>query len=102
MIAIDTELLRTHASRIRTVQAGVAEAASAARSTDLGGGAFGLLCAFLVPPATLVTGIAESMILAADGMLERTIDELRAVATDVEAREEDIARDLRTLHDRTR
>lgn len=102
VIAIDRELLRTHASRVHTVQTAVAEAASAARSADLAGGAFGILCAFLVPPTTLVTGIAESMITAAATMLERTSNELRSIATDVDTREEDIASQLRALHDRIR
>lgn len=98
VIAIDVDTLRAHASRVATVQSDVAEAAAAVRSLDLAGGAFGILCAFLVPPAQIVAAIAESMIVAADSMLERTGDELRAIATHVEAQEREIADDLRALH----
>jgi hypothetical protein len=97
VIAVDAKLVLQHASRVGTVREGVAEAASAVGSVDLGGGAFGVLCAFLVPPAQLVAGIAQSMIVSAEGMLDRTVDELRGFASEVDERESTIAEQLRAL-----
>jgi hypothetical protein len=97
VIAVDAELVVQHASRLGAVREGVAEAASAVGSVDLGGGAFGVLCSFLVPPAQLVAGIAQSMIVSADDMLDRTVDELRGFASDVEDRETTIVEQVRAL-----
>lgn len=97
VIAVDAELVVQHASRLGAVREGVAEAASAVGSVDLGGGAFGVLCSFLVPPAQLVAGFAQSMIVSADDMLDRTVDELRGFASDVEDRETTIAEQVRAL-----
>jgi hypothetical protein len=93
VIAVDAELVVQHASRLGAVREGVAEAASAVGSVDLGGGAFGVLCSFLVPPAQLVAG----MIVSADDMLDRTVDELRGFASDVEDRETTIVEQVRAL-----
>lgn len=96
-IAVDAELIHAHASRVERVAAEVAEARQAAVATNMGGGAFGLICAFLVPPATLAAAMAASAIGAAEGMLERSAREIRGVAKDMAAVEDDIVQAVRAL-----
>ncbi len=96
-IAVDAELIHTHAGRVERVAAEVAEARQAAAATNMGGGAFGLICAFLVPPATLAASMAASAIGAAEGMLERSAREIRGVAEDLAAVEDDIVQAVRAL-----
>lgn len=84
-IAIDEDLISAHASRVLTVADDIALAADAAASTDMGGGAFGVLCGFLVPPVGVAAAVAREAIRGAEGMLERSAAELRAVAADLTA-----------------
>jgi hypothetical protein len=69
---IDTEVLRRHATRVGQVAGDVGTAQSAAGSSDLHGGAFGLLCSFLPPIVAGTDQAAKDAIAAireaADGM----------------------------------
>jgi hypothetical protein len=96
-IAVDGELIHAHAARVERVADDVAVARRAAAATNMGGGAFGVICAFLVPPASLAATMAASAIAAAEGMLERSAREVRGVATDMAAVEDDIVRAVRVL-----
>lgn len=96
-IALDMSVLRDHAAKIDQLGQSVGEAASAAGSLDIGGGAFGVLCSFLVPPTMLATGAMESVISSSQRALARTAIQLREVAADAEQREEDISRDIRNI-----
>lgn len=89
-IAIDFDVLDYHASRVDNVAADVALAQSAAASINLGGGAFGLMCAFLVLPTTIVSTAAQLTLASAQGMVERSAREIRGVGRDFSTLEADI------------
>lgn len=96
-IAFDFDMLHLHASRVEQIADDVAEAVSASRSTNMAGGAFGVMCGFLVPPALAVTEAAKLFLCEAEGLLNRTSRELRAIAADMEQTECDIIDRVRTL-----
>ena len=96
-ITVDADLITAHAARVETVAADVSIASDAAGSTNMAGGAFGVLCAFLVPPAGIAASMAQSAIRAAEGMVRRSATELRGVATDMAAFEDDVVQAVATL-----
>ncbi len=96
-IAVDQDLITSHAARVEVVASDVGVARDAAGSTNMGGGAFGVLCAFLVPPASVAAGMAQQAIGAAEGMLRRSATEVRGVATDMAAFEDDVVRAVGAL-----
>lgn len=96
-ITVDADLVSAHASRVIAVSSGVAAAADAAGSANVGGGAFGVLCAFLVGPAAVATSMAQQAIRSAEGMLERSAREVRGVAADLDAYEDDVVRVVSAL-----
>jgi uncharacterized protein YukE len=96
-IAIDPDLLRSHAGRVEQVAGDVAMAKDAAGSINLGGGAFGLMCAFLVPPASVVSAMAQAALSSAGSMVQRSAREIRGVATDFERTEDDIEQQISRL-----
>lgn len=89
-IAIDRELISTHAARVDQVASDISLAASAASSTAMGGGAFGVLCSFLVAPATAAATMAGTAITSAQGMVSRSGTEIRGVGSDMAAFESDV------------
>ncbi|WP_199423042.1 type VII secretion target [Actinotalea solisilvae] len=99
---VDTEVLRSHASRLSMVTDAVALAEGAANQVDLHGGAFGVLCAFLpgfVNSAEVETGQAigaarDSLEAMADGVVAMA-DDYRAVDDGVRGRMDTIAGVLR-------
>ena len=96
-IAVDFDTLRQHAKRVGMVEDGVRLAENAAGSLNLSGGAFGVMCSFLVTPATLVSGVAMSAISSSAGMLQRAQKEIRAVASEFEDLEQEIVTAYRQL-----
>jgi hypothetical protein len=78
----------------------VATAAAAVRSVDVGAGAFGVLCAFLVPPAGAAASMAHDAIRAAEAMIERSARELRQAAAELGAYEHDVVQSVAALSDR--
>lgn len=90
-IALDFDTGRQHAARVGTVIDGVRLAENAASSLNLGGGAFGVMCSFLVTPATLISDVAIGTISSAAAMLERAQTELRGMVADFEEQEQDFA-----------
>lgn len=97
LIQIDPELIRTHATRVDQVASDISVAADAASSTNMGGGAFGVLCSFLVAPATIAASMAGSAIVAAQGMVTRSATEVRGVATDLASFESDVIAAISSL-----
>lgn len=89
-IRMDADILLQHASRVQQLASDAAEAASAIQSVNLGGGAFGVLCAWIVPPVGMVSGAVSQHISGAEGVLERTGQELRAVVADFDTFEETV------------
>jgi hypothetical protein len=96
-IAIDHDLLLGQASQVERVAADIGLARDAARSTSMGGGAFGVLCGFLVTPATVVATIAGSAIGSAEGMVRRSASELRGVSSDMAAFETELLQSIAQL-----
>lgn len=99
-IAVDADLIHSHAVRVDQVAADIGIAKQAAASTNMAGGAFGVLCSFLVTPATVAATMAGSAIAAAEGMVTRSAREVRGVAADTAAVEDDIVQSLRALEKR--
>ncbi|MBN9177609.1 MAG: hypothetical protein J0I43_09620 [Microbacterium sp.] len=87
-IAIDRDLIVSHAARVEQVASDIKVARDAASSTNMGGGAFGVLCSFLVAPATVAAAMAGNAISSAEGMVRRSATEVRGVATDMAAFED--------------
>lgn len=96
-IAIDHELISAHAARVDQVASDISLAADAASSTNMGGGAFGVLCSFLVAPATIAATMAGSAISSAQGMVSRSATEIRGVAADMAAFESDVIAAISSL-----
>ena len=98
MIALDFDVARQHAARVARVGSDVRLAQDAAGSLNLGGGAFGLMCSFLVPPAQLVSQVAVGTISSVSALLGRAESELLGVVSDFEAMEHDFSTRYRRLH----
>lgn len=96
-ISIDADVMRQHAARIEQLSADAAEAAAALRSVPLGGGAFGLLCAWIVPPISVVAGAVSAHINGAEDILERTGEELRGAVSDFETFEDTVVQAVRSI-----
>ncbi|MFE1646753.1 hypothetical protein [Microbacterium sp. P01] len=89
-IALDQDLIIAHAARVQQVASDIQVARDAATSTSMGGGAFGILCSFLVAPATIAASMAGTAISSAEGMVRRSATEVKGVATDMAAFEDDL------------
>lgn len=96
-IAVDPSALLTEAGRIDHVAGRVDEARNAVDAMNLGGGAFGLMCSFLVSPAMLVTSVAANTMAETASMLRREADTLREIAREFERFEDGVGADLRAL-----
>jgi hypothetical protein len=99
IIQIDTEALRSAAGQIETTAGAVDLSRDAATSLNLGGGAFGLMCAFLVPTAQTVSNAAVATMTQTAAMLRREAEALREVATDFDEHEENVSATLRGISD---
>ncbi len=97
-IALDFELGRQHAARVGRVAADVQLAQDAASSLNLAGGAFGVMCSFLVPPAVLVSQVAVGTISSVSAMLGRAETEFLGLVSDFEAMETDFSGRYKGLH----
>ena len=96
-ISVDAAALRAQATAVEGIAGNVDYARDAVGSMNLGGGAFGLMCSFLVAPAMAVTMIAAETMAETSRMLRREADALRETADDFEQQEETVGGDMRTL-----
>jgi len=96
-IAIDHELIFAHAARVRQVSSDIQVARDAASATNMSGGAFGLMCAFLVGPATMVATACSTMISSAQGLVDRSATEIRGIADDMAGFEDDLAASIKQI-----
>jgi hypothetical protein len=94
-IRIDADTLQQHASAVEQLAAGAAEAVSAIGSITLSGGAFGLMCAWMIPPVAAVSAVVSSTISSGEDLISRTADEIRLAAGDFETQEQEA---LDTVH----
>lgn len=96
-ITVDFDLLRQHAAFVEGLADDVASALSVLRGGDLLPEAFGLLCAFLVPPGLALSAAATGLLGEDRSMLLRTAGELRQTAEQWEQFESDTVATIRSL-----
>ncbi|WEG08614.1 type VII secretion target [Microbacterium horticulturae] len=96
-IAIDADVLLAHARKVAGFADDVDTALSAVNSVNLGGGAFGLLCAWMAPPAHAVSNVITSHTRESRQVLERTQRQLRNTVEDYSELEESHKAVLRAL-----
>ncbi|WP_295781479.1 hypothetical protein [uncultured Microbacterium sp.] len=96
-IAVDSELIGSHASRLGAVASDISLARDAGSAGGLNAEAFGVLCAFLVPPATMAADAAGSLIAAAGEMVRRSATEIVGVGGDMDAYEQKVLEWVRAL-----
>lgn len=96
-IAVDAELIGSHASRLSAVASDISVARDAGSSGGLNAEAFGVLCSFLVPPATMVADAARTLVGAAGDMVRRSATEIVGVGSDLEAYEQKVLETIRAL-----
>lgn len=101
-IEVDPQALRDQAREVESLAGAVDQASEAAASMNLAGGAFGVMCAFLVPPAISITGIARGALRDASELLRREADALRDLADDFEAYEQWISGEMTGLEGEVR
>jgi hypothetical protein len=87
-IRVDADVLHQHAAVIDQLAAEAGRAVSAISSVNLSGGAFGVMCAFLVPPVAIVSGAVGAAIANGQDAISRTAGELRLAVGDFAQREQ--------------
>jgi hypothetical protein len=97
VIALDFDVLQVQASKLDQLGADIGQASSAVTSMNLAGGAFGVLCNFLVVPAQVAATVAGAMIQDCEGLMQRAGTQLRNVVADAEEREQDFSQIFRAL-----
>lgn len=97
-IALDFDTARQHATRVARVASDVRLAQDAAGSLNLAGGAFGVMCSFLVPPAVAVSQVAVGTISSVSALLGRAETEFLGMVSDFEAMEHDFSTRYKQLH----
>lgn len=96
-IAIDSDVIGAHSARVEQVAADVEVAVQAARQTMLSSGAFGVMCAWMIPPFLATAGTATATMVSAAAALNRSAHEIRAVGSDFERLEQQISEKLSTV-----
>ncbi|MDQ1205178.1 MULTISPECIES: type VII secretion target [unclassified Microbacterium] len=96
-ITLDFDRLRQHAALVTSLADDVTGAISMLKGGDLASNAFGILCAFLVPPSMAMSAAATGLFGADQSLLLRTAGELRSTAAQWEQFEDDTVTTLRDL-----
>lgn len=96
-IRVDVDLLQQHAGLVDQLASDAAQALSAVQSIHLSGGAFGLLCAWMVPPVGVVSQAVGSAIEQGSQTIERTAAQIRDAAGDFQRYEESVVDVVRGL-----
>jgi len=96
-IAVDFDRLRQHAAFVDSLVGDVGSALSVLRGGNLLPEAFGLLCAFLVPPGLALSAAATGLLGEDQSLLMRTAGELRQTADQWEQFESDTIATIRSL-----
>jgi len=98
-ISVDFDAVARHATRIEMVAADIRLAQDAANSTNFGGGAFGIMCAFMVPPVNLVGSVARATIASAAELVDRSATGIREVGEEFQQFEEQASTMYRGIQD---
>ena len=93
-ITIEADLLIEQARIAEAAADSVVTARNAIASMNLGGGAFGVMCAGLVSIAQAVTDLADNSLREARAMLEREAAALRGTLSDFTDLEDNVSADL--------
>ncbi|MDT0116618.1 type VII secretion target [Microbacterium sp. PRF11] len=96
-ISVDVELLHQHAGLVSQLASDANQALSAVQSVNLSGGAFGLLCSWMVPPVSMVSQAVGSTIQQGGEVIERSATQIRAAAEDFQRYEESVIDAVRSL-----
>ncbi|SDP13967.1 Excreted virulence factor EspC, type VII ESX diderm [Microbacterium testaceum StLB037] len=96
-IRVDADLLHEHAARIEQLSGDAAQALSALQSISLSGGAFGVLCSWMVPPFSMATDAVGTAIRAGEDVIERTGEAVRGMASDFREFEDSVIDVVRSL-----
>ncbi|MBZ4488096.1 hypothetical protein LQ938_11520 [Microbacterium sp. cx-55] len=96
-IRVDADLIQQHASRVEQLASDAAEAVSAINSINLSGGAFGLLCAWMVPPVSMLSGVVSSAISGGEDLIGRTATEIRAALGEFDQYEESVTQSVANI-----
>ena len=94
---VDTEVLRRHATRVSQVAGDLGTAQMAARSSDLNGGAFGVLCSFLPPIVANTDAAARDAIAAVREAADGMVTELSAMARSIDQTDEAVETRMQQL-----
>ena len=68
-LVVDTGAMRSHATKVSGIAGSFGEAADASATSAMPDMAFGLLCSFLLPPATLLQGMAVAAVSTSAGAM---------------------------------
>jgi hypothetical protein len=96
-ISVDPEVVTYHAARVEQAASDAHVAVTAAQSMNVAGGAFGLMCSFLVAPAMATTEAAKLMLVSVENLIGRSATTLRAGVGDFAGYEEHVIDTVRAL-----
>ena len=96
-IRVDPDVVTYHATRIEQAASDAHVAVTAAQSLNVAGGAFGLMCAFLVTPAMVTTEAAKLMLVSVENLISRSATVLRAGVGDFDRYEDTAIDTVRAL-----
>ena len=96
-LSVDGEVLRRHTARVQQVVDDLVTAEGAADSTDLGGGAFGVVCGFIAPIALLVGWAARDALSSAREATDGLITEVEAVAASFDEADRQVEEEAKSL-----
>jgi len=95
-IRVDVELLHQHAGLVQQLTSDASQALAAVRSINLSGGAFGVLCSWLVPPVSVVSQAVASAIQEGGATIDGMAQQIREVADEFRSYEETV---INVVHD---
>jgi len=96
-ISVDPDVVTYHAARVEQAAADAHVAVTAAQSMNVAGGAFGLMCSFLVGPALATTEAAKFMLVSVENLIGRSATTLRAGVGDFAGYEDHVIDTVRAL-----
>jgi hypothetical protein len=96
-IRVDPEVVTYHAARVERAAADAHVAVTAAQSMNVAGGAFGLMCSFLVAPALVTTEAAKHALVSIEDLIGRSATVLRAGVGDFVGYEDHVIDTVRAV-----
>lgn len=97
-INVDSDAVTLHAQHVEQIAADVRVAIDAAGQTMLSSGAFGVMCAWMIPPFLAVATATTATLSSAASSIDRSARELRAAAADFDEHETAVSGKLSGVH----